>query len=891
MIAIVNINLYYISEYVSIFVFSLLIGYLSIVTPMGLGVREGIITYGLSRFINYSLAATIAVFCRIVFIISEIIFLFLAVTWHKNKSKFIVKIESFISLHKYELVLLIGVLIYIAYFTLASFLRYDNYYTGRFDLGNMDQAVWNTLHGRIFQITDPNGTSIISRLSFHADFILILIAPLYKLWASPEALLLLQSVVLGLGAIFVYLLSLEVLKKKNISLVFSLAFLLNPAVAYSNLYDFHPVTLATTFLLATTYFFIKKKYLFFIIFALLAALTKEEVWAIISIYGLLLLFSAFRDWLIKKSLKKQDLFARVAFGSIIFILCFGVFYYLIWYAIPHSRGAEHFALSYYSDFGSTPNSVIKNIFLQPGKTILTIFSLRKIFYLYQMFVHLGFLSFFSPLFLIFAIPDLLINTLSSNSQLSQIFYQYTATITPFIFVSAIYGIKRLTKSFPKIPLNFYVVFLSFTVIYSAYTLGPLPGTLRQNTQMFNNPLPEKDIINNYIKNIGARYSIAATNNLGSHLSHRQQIYTIPIGIGQADVILFLLNDKFAQPSLATQIQIANRLRSDKNYVEVYKHGAFVVFEKKNLYLEKKPSARQTTLFPWSIASLQNREYTKSQITVEKKVSSSKVFSSYIISYISDGLKQYCLLNIPNSKMPDGGYPVVIINHGFIEPKDYSTINSYKSIADYFSENGYLVLKPDYRGNGNSETNETALMRFAYPVDVLNLIESLKNIPEANSNRVYLYGHSMGGEITLKVLEIAGKNPQTLAKIKAAVVWAPVTNLSDWFSKSHVPWLQETKNDKNYYAETFKIMGTPESNPVLWQSVSPINYLSDIQTSIQINQGTADGTVPYNTAIELYDNLISLNKSAALLLYPNNDHNLLQSWDKATANSLSFFKKY
>ncbi|MCL5435449.1 MAG: DUF2079 domain-containing protein [Patescibacteria group bacterium] len=395
--------------------------------------------------------------------------------------------------------------------------------------------------------------------------------------------------VLGFGAIFVYLLSLEILKKKNISLVFAIAFLLSPAVSYSNLYDFHPVTLATTFLLATTYFFIKRKYLFFIFFALLAALTKEQVWVIISIFGLIFAFSAFKDLITSKELKKQALFLKAAFGTLIFVLCVGIFYYLVSYAIPNARGAEHFALSYYSDFGNSPTSIIKNIILEPGKTIFIIFSPSKIYYLYQMFAHLGFLSFFSPLFLIFALPDLLINTLSNNSQLSQIYYQYTATITPFVFISAIYGVKRLNKFFPKIPLSFYIIFLSFTVFYSAYTIGPLPGTLRQSIQMFNNPVPEKDIINNYIEHIGARYSIAATNNLGSHLSRRQKIYTIPVGIGEADVILFLLNDKFAQPSLAAQIEIVDRLRRDKNYVQVFKHGDFVVFEKKNLYLEKSPT--------------------------------------------------------------------------------------------------------------------------------------------------------------------------------------------------------------------------------------------------------------------------------------------------------------
>jgi uncharacterized membrane protein/uncharacterized membrane protein YbhN (UPF0104 family)/esterase/lipase len=891
MISIININLYYITEYISIFVLSLLVGYLSIITPMGLGVREGVITYGLSRFISSTIAATIAIFARIIFIFSELTFLFIIFVLYKSKTKIINKLENYISNHKFEIVLLIGIIIYISYFTLTSFLKYDNFYTGRFDLGNMDQAVWNTFHGRIFQVTDPNGTSIISRLAFHADFILILIAPLYKLWASAETLLLLQSIVLGFGAIFVYLLSVEILKKKNISLVFALSFLLSPAVSYSNLYDFHSVTLATTLLLASTLFFIKKKYFIFIIFALLAALTKEQVWLVISIYGLMLIFSSVKEYIKNKEFDRQALFLKGMFGALFFSVCAGIFYFLISYAIPHAKGTEHFALSYYSDFGNSPLSIIKNIIFEPGKTFLTIFSLSKIYYLYQMFVHLGFISFFSPFALIFALPDLLINTLSNNSQLSQINYQYTAAISPFIFISAIYGVKRLLKMFPKIPLSFYIIFLSFTTIYSAYTIGPLPGTIRQSIQMFNDPVAEKDIINNYIKSIGTRYSIAATNNLGSHLSHRQKIFTIPIGIDQADVVLFLLNDKFAQPSLASQTAMANKLKSDKNYVEVYKHGAFVVFEKKNLYLEKKPSTRQTNLFPWSISSLQNRDYLESKITVESKVASSKLFSSYIVSYLSDGLKLYALLNIPSSPTPLEGFPVVIINHGFIEPKDYSTVNSYKSITDYFSENGYLVLKPDFRGNGNSETNDTTLMRFAYPVDVLNLIASLKNIKEANPNRIYLYGHSMGGEITLKVLEIATKDPETLTKIKSAVVWGPVTNLSDWFNKTHVPWLQETKNNPNYYAETFKIMGTPETNPLLWQSVSPVNYLSDIQTPVQVDQGIADGTVSYRTAIELYDNLISLNKTAALLLYPGNDHNLSQSWNKASTNSLNFFKKY
>ena len=64
----------------------------------------------------------------------------------------------------------------------------------------MEQTIWNTLHGHIFEFTNPNGTTIVSRLAFHADFILVLLAPIYALWQDPRLLLLIQTAILGLGA-------------------------------------------------------------------------------------------------------------------------------------------------------------------------------------------------------------------------------------------------------------------------------------------------------------------------------------------------------------------------------------------------------------------------------------------------------------------------------------------------------------------------------------------------------------------------------------------------------------------------------------------------------------------------------------------------------------------
>lgn len=191
----------------------------------------------------------------------------------------------------------------------------------------------------------------------------------------------------------------------------------------------------------------------------------------------------------------------------------------------------------------------------------------------------GFISFVSPVTFLFAAPDFFINLLSSNSQLRDLYYQYTSAITPFIFISAIYSIQFLTKKFSKINISFFAWYLIFFALISAYFIGPMPFSKNPSVSVFTEQLKNKDKINNFLANIPKEYSIAATNNLGSHLSRRQNIYIIPLGMEKADIIAFLLNDNFAQPSLPAQKKFAQNLKHDKRYFLLYESGDFVVFKK------------------------------------------------------------------------------------------------------------------------------------------------------------------------------------------------------------------------------------------------------------------------------------------------------------------------
>lgn len=557
----------------SFFVLSLLLGYLSLLTPAGFGVREGIVIAGLGKLMPLSAAAFASLFSRIILIVAELVFILLVWMWHTTKNSLILRSEKWIANNKQAAIIIFLIGLYTTYFSAISILRYDHFYTGKFDLGNMAQTVWNTSQGRIFEITDPNGTATVSRLAFHADFLLVLLAPFYWIWSDPRMLLIIQTVVVACGAYFVFLIAKDVIKNKNIAFVLAFAYLINPSVERANIYDFHSVTLATTFLLATYYFLRKKQYVGFGIFALLAAISKEQVWVIIALFGILVFF-----WHKKRVL-----------GTSIFIFSLAMFYFFVSYAIPHSLGSNHFALSYYAEFGDSPADVIKAMIFSPDKVLQLVLQESRLEYLHQLFSPLGYLPVLTPWFLIFAGPDFAINLLSNNAQLHQIYYQYTATITPFLFLGAIYGIRYIQlwkpsflKKRPYMLPSAVITYVVIMSVHAAYQYGPLPGSMAPNLDMITKPVSDKTFIDSYISQIPQNYSIAASNNIGSHLSHRKHIYILPLGKGKADMIIFLLTNSESPRSLESLNQFVQEMKEDQNYVIDVQREKFVVFKKKNL---------------------------------------------------------------------------------------------------------------------------------------------------------------------------------------------------------------------------------------------------------------------------------------------------------------------
>lgn len=292
-----------------------------------------------------------------------------------------------------------------------------------------------------------------------------------------------------------------------------------------------------------------------------------------------------------------------------------------------------------------------------------------------------------------------------------------------------------------------------------------------------------------------------------------------------------------------------------------------------------------------IAYMRLQDYPGSDLIVEQALSPGSNYSRQIVSYKSDGLKIYALLTIPNGEKPEAGWPVIVFNHGYIPPAEYRTTERYIAYTDAFSRSGYILMRPDYRGHGNSEGNpDGAYYSPAYTIDVLNAVASIKRHPDANADRIGMWGHSMGGSITLRSMVTTGD-------IKAGVIWAGVVAsyedmATNW--RRSTPWRPSTREQQTRRPTRQELIdkyGDFEANPEFWESISPIFHVSEISGPIQLHHGTADGDVPVLFSERLRDALQSAGKEVEYYAYEGDDHNLSANLSVALNRSVQFFDKY
>lgn len=292
----------------------------------------------------------------------------------------------------------------------------------------------------------------------------------------------------------------------------------------------------------------------------------------------------------------------------------------------------------------------------------------------------------------------------------------------------------------------------------------------------------------------------------------------------------------------------------------------------------------------AIETLRKGSYPGSEIVLEKELDRGSNYRRYYAYYLSEGLKIYALLTVPDGEPPAGGWPAILFNHGYIPPDVYRTTERYIAYVDRIASSGYIVFRIDYRGHDRSEGEPLgAYGDPGYFIDVMNAIASLKLFPQANPARLGIWGHSMGGYLALRAMVVS-------KDIKAGVIWAGVVGsyqdlIYNWRRTGPGVTPSPSSTGRGWRQQWLGRYGTPQENPVFWNSISANSYLQDLSGPIQLHHGTADEDVPLQFSEALYEQIRSAGKYAELYTYPGDNHNISNYFGKAMTLTIEFYDQY
>jgi uncharacterized protein len=305
------------------------------------------------------------------------------------------------------------------------------------------------------------------------------------------------------------------------------------------------------------------------------------------------------------------------------------------------------------------------------------------------------------------------------------------------------------------------------------------------------------------------------------------------------------------------------------------------------------------IFPYTIAGLRQHDFKSGSVHIRSILDENETFTTYLIDYPSDGLTITGVMQIPGG---EGPFPVVLMNHGFFSRSVYNSGDGTDRAAAFLAEHGYITLASDYRSWGHSDVG-SSFFYSGLVIDVINLINAIPSIAQADPERIGMWGHSMGGGVTTKVLAVD-------ERIRAAVLYSPVSAddadiIARWgmgcFGDIAQGELVVGCNSSDVIPDAVPqnmqhAYRLAASDAAMLKKIAPFYHLELINVPIQIHYGTEDGKfisgTPPQWSVKLTQGLRDAGKQVELLQYEGEGHSFIgQPWFDFMARSLRFFDKY
>lgn len=303
--------------------------------------------------------------------------------------------------------------------------------------------------------------------------------------------------------------------------------------------------------------------------------------------------------------------------------------------------------------------------------------------------------------------------------------------------------------------------------------------------------------------------------------------------------------------------------------------------------------------PYTIEGLRQRVFKSGKITLLSELEKTEIFTRYRISYASDGLTITGILQIPAEGTPP--FPVIVMNHGYFNRSAFSSGDGTDRAAEYLNRHGYLTISPDYRSWGDSDVG-SSLFYSGLAIDVVNLVQAIPSIPQADPERIGMWGHSMGGGVTMRVLMLD-------TPVRAAVLYSTVSaDFADVIQRWGMGCIGDIATGEQLYGcnssdiipedlppsllEAYKVAAR---DPDLLREVSPFDHLDLVSVPVQIHYGTEDGksygSTPPDWSRKLDQGLIDAGKEVELFAYEAQGHSFFaDAWVAFMERSAQFFDR-
>lgn len=292
----------------------------------------------------------------------------------------------------------------------------------------------------------------------------------------------------------------------------------------------------------------------------------------------------------------------------------------------------------------------------------------------------------------------------------------------------------------------------------------------------------------------------------------------------------------------------------------------------------------------TIPYLRDREYT-STLGELSLVGNNGSYESYLTSYDSDGLTINAQLTRPVGEEPSEGWPAIVFVHGYIPPTQYETLGKYVEYVNYLARNGFVVLKIDLRGHGDSEGEPGGgYYSSDYIIDTLHARAALQNAEFVNKDAVGLWGHSMAGNVLMRSMAARPEIPAVV--IWAGAVYTYLDQREYGIQDSSYMPPQDNTERQNRRRELFEKHGSPSAQSVFWQQVAPTNYLNDLQGAVALHHAVNDDVVDVRYSRGLNELLDQTDVPHEVYEYESGGHNISEpSFSVAMQRTVDFFEKY